>query len=262
MTLQKTEDKELGMLDMVEGGKSSFSKAILPTGLLDENKELHKEVLLSEMTGREEDILSSSRMTASQKTATILENCIQQIGKYDQKHEKFKHYVKSLSLNDRLFLLIEIRIISLGKMFDFKITCPKCLKTSNQTVSLGDFKVQGLTDPYAQEWEGILPSSKKKYKCQIQTGYQEEKHQDLLKSDEDIMSLIIMSRLKELEGKPVSLEDVKKLSLRDRNHLRSQMKKSEGSIDNEVEMNCPHCKHEFKTEIDIGNPSFFFPLEV
>jgi hypothetical protein len=40
------------------------------------------------------------------------------------------------------------------------------------------------------------------------------------------------------------------------------MKKSEGSIDNEVEMGCPHCKHEFKTEIDIGNPSFFFPLEV
>lgn len=253
--------EELGMLDMVDGGKSSFSKVTLPTGLLDEEGKLHTDVLLTEMTGCEEDILSSSRMTAVQKTSAILENCTMQIGSIDKSDNKFKHYLKSLCLNDRLFLLIQIRIVSLGKMFDFKITCPLCTKSSNQTVNLDDFKVDGLTDPTKQEWSGILPRSKKKYKCHVQTGYEEEKQEKLKYNDEDLLSLIIMSRLKELDGKEVTLAEVKKLSAMDRKHIRAEMKKAEGSIDNEVEMTCPHCKHEFKSEIDIGSANFFFPSE-
>lgn len=257
--MEKKNDNEIGMLDLCEGGKSSYSKVQLPTGLLDSNNVLHRDALLGEMTGREEDILSSPKMSAVQKTAQILENCIQSIGEYDKKHDKFKHYVKSLCLNDRLFLLIQIRVISLGKLFDFKITCPHCFKASNQTVSLDDFKVEGLKDPMSQTWTGILPKSKKSYKCRIQDGYEEEKQEKNSKNENDILSLLIMSRLKELDGKPCSLEDVKKLSMLDRNHLRNQMKKSEGSIDNEIEIECPHCNKEFKTEIDIGSPSFFFP---
>jgi hypothetical protein len=220
---------------------------------------LHKEALLQEMTGREEDILSSPKMSAVQKTGQILENCVQSLGTYDHKSEKFKHYVKSLCLNDRLFLLIQIRIISLGKLFDFKITCPHCNKPSNQTVSLEDFKVEGLKDPMMQTWSGVLPKSKKTYKCRIQDGYEEEKQEKNSKNENDILSLLIMSRLKELDGKPCTLDTVKKLPMMDRNYLRNEMKKSEGSIDNEVEIACPHCKEEFKTEIDIGSPSFFFP---
>ena len=123
--MEQKKNDEIGMLDLVEEGKSSFSKVQLPTGLLDDQGVLHKEALLQEMTGREEDILSSPKMSAVQKTGQILENCVQSLGTYDHKSEKFKHYVKSLCLNDRLFLLIQIRIISLGKLFDFKMVYKK-----------------------------------------------------------------------------------------------------------------------------------------
>lgn len=256
--MEKKND-EINMLDMVDGGKSAFAEVTLPTGLLNEDGFLLTSALLTEMTGREEDILSSSRMTAVQKTSAIIENCVEKIGTIDSKDPKFKHYLKTLCLSDRLFLLVQIRIISLGKMFDFKITCPSCGKGSNQAVSLDDFKVSGLLNPAKQAWEGILPRSKKKYKCHVQTGYEEEKQEKMNRNDGDILSLLIMSRLKELDGKSITLDDVKKLPLLDRNHLRAEMKKNEGTIDNEIEVGCPHCQHEFKTEIDIGAPSFFFP---
>ena len=252
-----TETPELGMLDQTEAARSSFSQVTLPTGLLDEEGKLHNSVLLNEMTGEEEDILASNRMTAVQKTSLILENCVQAIGPFGKENEKLKHYIKSLSLNDRLFLLIQIRVISLGESFNFKIACPSCAKSSNQTVTLNDFKVVGLADPYRQTWSGELPRSKKKYECKIQNGYDEDNQKNI--NEDDILSSIIMTRLKKLDDKNVTMSAVKKLPVADRNHLRAEMKDAEGSIDNKLEINCPHCKFEFESEIDIGNASFFFP---
>lgn len=252
---------EMTAEDNVDPATSSYSSATLPTGLVDDEGKLHTQVVLREMTGEEEDILASRRMPVTQKLQTILERCVLSIGDIQQANPNWGRYMKSLVSGDRLFLLIQTRIASLGSDLSFDIECPNeaCKHKSSQTVSLHDFKVQGMTDPKARQWEGVLPKSKKKYKLRVLTANEEERVSKL-SAMEDSGSQVLLSRLAELDGsKNVTLEQVKSLPMMDRQYLRADITKHEGVIDNKVEITCPKCGTDFSTEIDIGNAHFFFP---
>ena len=56
-----------------------------------------------------------------------------------------------------------------------------------------------------------------------------------------------------------ALSTLKGLRLSERNEIRELFKENEGTIDTEVDYECQHCGHEFKSELDVGQPSFFFP---
>lgn len=253
--------KDLEMMDLVEEGQSSLSMVVLPTGYLDEKGELHKTVILNEMTGVEEDILASKRMSVTHKISKIIENCVAQVGPYKREDGDWSQKISSLVTHDRLFLLIRIRILSLGNTLNFTFTCPSCKKTSPQMVALEDFKISGLPDPMLRKWGGVLPRSKKVFECKVQTGAEDEK-QALLASEDDTFSQIFLMRLSLLGKGAPRLADIKSLSAFDRQFLRSQLKKNEGEIDNNVEIACPHCKEEVQYSIDIGTPDFFFPSEM
>lgn len=242
---------------------SSKSSCELPTGYLDEDGGLHKTAFLKEITGEEEDILTSKKMPVHLRFQKILENCVTQIGPFKQTDKNWTKIIKSLVSTDRTFLVIEIRKVSLGSGFAFKVKCPEedCGVIASQTVSLSDFKFMGMKDPTQRVWKGTLPKSKLSYTARVQTGVEEEKVSRLgPEQQKDLMSLAMMARIIELGGKqPVTLDMLKRLGLQDRQHLRDDFKAHEGDIDDDVEVPCPSCGVEFKTSIEIGHPSFFFP---
>jgi hypothetical protein len=254
---------QLEMLDMVEEGQSGVCVVELPTGFLDIDGNLHKTVHLKEMTGVEEDILASKRINVTHKISKIIENCVTQIGPYKQGEAGWAQKISELVTTDRLFILIRIRILSLGSILNFKFECPNedCKKISPQSVFLEDFKISGLRDPMIRKWSGVLPRSKKTFECKVQTGGDDEKQSSLLNS-EDSFSQVFLMRLSKLNGVEPKLEDIKSLSTYDRQFLRAQLKNNEGEIDNTVEISCPHCETEVKHEMDIGTPDFFFPSEM
>jgi hypothetical protein len=254
--------EQLDMMDLVEPGQSSVSIVQMPTGFLDDAGELHTEAHLKELTGSEEDILASKRMTVSQKISKIICNCVTQIGPYKQDDEKWAEKIGSLVTTDRLFLLIRIRMISLGDSLSFRFECPQedCKKVSTQTVCLQDFKISGLADPKLRKWSGVLPRTKKTFELKAQTGSDDDKASSM--KGEDTFSQIFMVRLISLDGKKPTIKDIKELPLIDRQFLRNQLKRNEGEIDSSVEIECPHCKFETKHDMDIGTPDFFFPSEM
>ena len=254
--IEEPQKLEMGMSDNTDPGSSSVTGFELPTGYLDDEGVLHKSIVITEMTCVEEDILTAKRMNHIQKIGKILENCIQSIGTVQKGDPSWLKAVRSLTASDRMASLIAIRVLSLGDSFSFKVKCPHCEKESNQTASLSEFKISGLPNPYERAWKGILPRSKKGYECKILTGLDEDKN---AVDAPDPMTQLILSRLISLAGKKPSIEDVKKLSSMDRNHLRLEVRSKEGEIDNEIEIECPHCQEEFKSELSIGNASFFFP---
>ena len=258
-----SEEKQVfKMEDSVGEVRPTLGSATLPTGLLDDNGELHTEAVFREMGGHEEDLLPS-RMPTGKKMNQLIENCLVRIGGIDNKHESWGRYVRSLVSADRLFLLVRIRMLSLGKLLRFRTTCPDCGKTFTPAVDLEDFIVKGMENPKERIWAGEFPRSKLSYKAKVTTGWDEEKMEGKKIPEKDSFSYVLLSRLVEIDGKKPTMEMVKSLSLIDRRHLRSDLASREGEIDNKVEMLCPNpdCGAEFDSEIEIGSADFFFPSE-
>jgi hypothetical protein len=131
-------------------------------------------------------------------------------------------------------------------------------------VDLNEFKVVGLLDPEKRSYSGVLPRSQKPYVCKVFTGADEGKLAKIAqKNKDDLMSLALASRLLSLDGKPapISVNELKMLTVLDRQHLRNEFKKHEGEIDRKMECTCRHCDTEFEETIDLDSANFFFPSE-
>jgi len=249
--------------EQVDPAKSSIESYILPTGLLDDSGVLHKEVIVRELTGNEEDILSSRKFSIFKRFQEVLEKCTISIGSVSQKDPNWSKYIYSLPVSDRVYLMLKIRQVSLGDNYAFKVGCPSCEKVSSHTVSLDSFKIDGMKNPEKRFWESSMPKSGKKYKAKIQTGVEEEKMSKFTAENIDFASLILLARLTEIDGKsPVTLQMVKELSMADRLAIRKDLGEHEGEIDRSIEIQCPHCGHEFSSDINIGSADFFFPSEM
>lgn len=245
-----------------DGAKSSVDALLLPTGYLDELGKLHREVELRELSGEEEDILVSRKMAVHMRLAKLLENCVQSIGPYTQDDPRWKNVIKDLVATDRLFLILQLRILSLGPIFSAKMKCSACEAFSNQSVDLNDFKIHGLKDPMQRVWEGQLPKSGFKYVAKSQTGWEEAKLAQYSADNKDMMSLAMLGRIVEMNGKSnVSVADLKKLSWADRQALRSDFGSREGDIEKSMEYECQSCGQDNKEDVDIASPNFFFPSE-
>ena len=259
--MSENKEQVFGMDDNISPVRASIGSATLPTGLIDDNGELHTEVVFREISGYEEDILVS-KMPVTKKINSIIENCIQKIGTIDKNDESWNRYLKSLIGTDRLFMLIRIRMLSLGNTLRFRTACPSCGKNLTPVVNLEDFKVTGMKNPKERVWTGAFPRCGLSYKCKILTGWDEEKSEKKSKEGVDSLSNLILSHLLEVDGKKPTMHTIKTLSIMDRRHLRKEIGDTVGSIDNNIEMECNHCGHEFDSELEIGTPDFFFPSEI
>lgn len=257
--------KQPAMIQMMpplqDGAKSSVDQWILPTGYLDEAGRLHREVHLRELTGEEEDILTSRNMPIHVRLGKILENCVVSIGEYDGNNPRWRSIIKDLVSTDRLFLILKLRILSLGPIYSAKMVCRKCEAVSAQSVDLNDFKISGLKDPMTRVWSGTLPSGMT-YVAKSQTGWEDAKLAKFSDESKDMMSLSMLGRLVELNGNTkIELKDLKKLGWPDRHSLRKDFSSREGDVDNSIEYECSQCGHQNKEPVDIGSTNFFFPSE-
>lgn len=248
-----------------ETPRSSTAVVNLPSGYLDDAGTVHDTASIREMTGVEEDLLTASKTPIWQRMQKILENCVTQIGTIDKVSSgagAWSKIVKSLPVSDRLFLIVELRKVSLGKLFSFKAQCTNsdCRHVASYEVDLDTFKINGLADRTKRAWEGTLPRSGYKYLAKTQTGEDEERLDKVAKDTKDLTSLILLGRLIELNGQnPVTLDQVKKLSMVDREHLRKDFRDREGSVEDKVDVTCSACGTDFQAEVEIGTPGFFFP---
>jgi len=244
-----------------DGAKSSVDVIELPTGYLDDEGVLHKDVEIKEMTGEEEDILASAKTPMYSRMNRLLENCVVSIGKYSKKDARWKNIIRSLSASDRIYLILQLRILSLGPVFASKCRCPECDHLTLQNVDLNHFKVDGLRNPLRKTWEIELPSSKKKVTMKALNGWSEEAIHKQAES-KDRLSIAMLGRIVEFDGKqPVKINVLKTLGWKDRSAIREAFKEEEGDMDTSIEYSCGECGAEVNHDVDIGTPNFFFPSE-
>lgn len=248
---------------MFSDAKSPIDVRTLPTGWYDRSADtVINEVELTEITGVEEDMLASRRLTPYQRMNNLMINCVNRVGSHTDK-AKIRTIVSELVSNDRYFLVYKIRELSLGKLYKFSFPCPACRDDQLRVVDLSEVTFPSLKDPKVRAFTVELPRSKKQVTWVVQNGMTEEKAQASTKRDADnLFSVALFQRVETIDGKPVTLKDIKSLGARDRAYLRGQFEEIEGAPDDEIEVECPNCNTDFTVEADIARKEFFFPTVI
>jgi hypothetical protein len=220
---------------------------------------LTTEVKVREITGVEEDLLAARNVPSGKKVTQLITNCLERLGTVTDKAE-LAQAVRGLPIGDRVFLMMSIRRVTLGDDFPFEAKCEACDKKSLFTVNLAELGMKPMPDPKKRVHEVTLPSGKTA-RWHVMTGKEEEslaKFQNL-----DQLSLSILVRVDLLNGNPTDLDSIKALNMKDRNYLRDEcFGEVEGGIETEMELGCPVCGEEFKTELDVSQTGFFFPSRI
>jgi hypothetical protein len=258
MSDKKVSFSETVNQNQIETPKSTHAVFELPCGFIDNNGVLHTEVHLREMTGREEDLLASPKIPVQKKLGALIANCLVSIGTITDRAQ-FPSIVSSLPVGDRVFLLVALRRTSLGDAFPVEEVCPACEVKGSYILDLSTLETKKLDDPLKRVYDDVLPSGRK-VRHRLGTGMDEERASKV--NEEDRPSAMLLARVELLDGKMPTLADIKGLSFKDRQALRSMLESHDGGVDTALDMQCPACGHEFKRDMDLGQPGFFFPGRV
>lgn len=242
----------------LETPKSTVGVYELPCGYIDPHGALHVEVQLREMTGREEDLLASSKMSPQKKINALLASCTERIGNITDKAQ-IASTIMQLTQGDRVFLLIALRRTTLGDELPMEEECPSCKAKSNHIADLGTLDIKKLPDPMRRVFDLTLPSGKQ-VRFRLANGNDEERVAKV--PDEEKPSMMLLTRLEVFNGKPPTMQDVKSLGWKDRQALRAAFEDNDGGVDSSMEVSCPACGHTFKRDLDLGARGFFFPDRV
>ena len=238
--------------------KSSQEIFTLPCGYIDEEKSLHTELKVREITGHEEDMLANRKMAANQKINALIAQCTERVGTVSD-NGKLSQVVLDMTVGDRLFAIFAIRRVTVGNEYTFEARCNHCQHTGRFTVDLSELEIKEMPDRAKRSFETTLPSSGQLVKFHPMIGREEMKLQQIDKKGTHSLSLAIIVRLDSLDGKAPTLGAVKSLNMKDRQFLRSKFDEVEGGVETEIELDCSSCYREFKQELDVGQASFFFP---
>jgi len=249
-----------------------------------------KKVVLTELTGEEEDILLSgikllrrqekkpnsglSPTSFGERMSRILSRCTEQIGamrrpdggtRFDSPNFFFQQWADAHT-NDRAFALIRLRQLSLGDEVQCDRRCPHCEKVVERVeYNLADLEV--TSNPLPSDSQSIFsftstcPSGKVVVWRPL-VDSDEKRIQEIHdgQHSDDLVTSTLQLRLISIDGDEPKFEALRRMSARDRSFLRYEINTREGGIDTSIEgIVCPHCGGEFSTLIDTNDPAFFFP---
>jgi len=246
-----------------DDAKTTQGEFELPGSYIDDEGGIFSVVKLKEMTGKEEDILAARTIPFVRRVNTVLRNCIESLSNGTKEITDKKELliaVQKMTIGDRLFLIIALRRVSLGDMFSMEIICPDCKKQGHYSVDLKDLDVKKMEKKDLREYEVKMPCGKVA-KMKIMLG-EDESRISKIRNENDFLTLSLLARVIEIDGKQPSLTTIKDLSIRDRNYLRAKMDEVEGGIETIVDVTCSSCGTDFKTDLDVGDRNFFFPSEI
>ena len=239
----------------MEDAKSSVGEIDLFTGV-QEADVVHKHIVFRELSGIEEDVLASKKMSVSSKITRVLANCVQAFGTI-QDRDTVNKMVRKMTIADRIFYLIQLRILSIGRDIQFVDKCPACGNEDKKDFDLNQVIMKDAPVATSLLKEVVLPSGKK-VRLKVANGESEEKIEKAT-TDDNAATIGLFVRIDAIDDQPPSLVHVKQMSFKDRNALRKEIDALEGELDDTYKTSCPACGHEYEGDIPINGVDFFFP---
>ena len=231
----------------------------------DSDEPVTGEVNLRPMTGQEESILSTARfMRQGRGIEMIFRNCLMEP---NLNPEKF------LSV-DRTFLLIYLRGISYGNVYEVTIKCPECGHQFDYEIDL-NLPIDYCPDDFSEtNLSGKLPKTGMTFTYRLMTGqdetdvsaYRERKTRFANSTDDTFLyraSILIGSIGKDgvvVDNRHGIHALLERLPVSDVNYIRNQINNPPFGVNTEVTVPCTACGAEFPVELPY-EANFFFPRE-
>lgn len=241
-------------------------RVILPIGV-EYDGVRYREVVIDEMTGIDEENLASPRLknNGAKAITILLRRCIQEIvGVVDAKTNKMslisEDVIRNMYAADRDFLVMCIKGLSDGLDVKGDIECPECGGNNFMELDFDNLDVYEWDEAEDTTVEIVLPrgfynqktgTSHNKVTWRLPTGRTQEKLATCKKNE--IATYMLASGIVKVEGLEYtpSVNDVRMLSLKDRNAFAEAILECSVGVDTKLEFDCNHCGADFEKEIDI-----------
>lgn len=255
------------MIQPREASLADFLTVILPGGYVDNDGVVHREVELTPLTGREEELLAGERShEVASLVTTVLQRCIHRIGTISPVSQDM---IRSLLIADRQYLLLKLRELTLGDTIQASVFCPwsDCGKKIMVSFLTDDIPVMESVrkEPiYKMELSAeatFVADSGETYReiCfRLPNGSDQEMLSSIVVQDEQRAQSLLLQRCIHTIG---SLHDpdentISRLSSLARSEIEQQMEGVAPRLELTMESTCPECGREYAVPFDVQN--FFF----
>lgn len=223
-------------------------------------------VEIKSMTAKEEDILMSRAYNKMGTTITeLIRSCL-----IDKTFDP-----ADLLIGDRQALIVAIRVTGYGQDYKCDVNCGACDKRGTDTFDLSTLEVENIkvdpVTPGVNEFEVILPISKKRVIIKFMTGRDEEELSTTVERRRKIFGdqaeNTITSRLAHQIISIDGVTDKNKINMfainmpaRDSKFLRDFVSKNEPGLKMRVPYRCSHCGETSEVALPLG-ANFFWPQD-
>ena len=177
---------------------------------------------------------------------------------------------------DRMFLLLKIRIYSLGEDYRFEFVCPHCNQNSEIHVNLAEQNVKYFPDDWKEPIEVELPILKKTINLRMLRAYDEDEVEDWVRKlkaknprlekegDPSYIPLLAKAIYSTPEipadsGFSAKVNFVQSLKSRDSLAITRKLKEMDFGVDMTTDISCPACSMDSSGVSIPLTPEFFRP---
>lgn len=239
----------------------------LPGGYVDCAGSVHREVGITPLTGREEELLAlQQRREVASLVTTVLQRCVQRIGTVSPVTEDV---IRNLVVADRQYLLLKLRELTLGDFVRATICCPwpdcgtKIMVSFTindipvtESIHKGSIHKMELSPEAAFETERGEPYREVTFR--LPNGGDQELISPLLVQNEaQALSLLLQRCLHSIGPlQHPNQEVIDRLSPMARMEIEQQMEAVAPKVELTMESKCPECGRDYAVPFDIQH--FFF----
>ena len=241
-------------------------RVTLPIGVTVDGKR-YREVVIDEMTGVDEENLASKKVrnNGAKAITLLLRRCIQEIpGVMERKKNPMalcdEAIIRNMYVADRDYLMLCIRAISGKAETLLEYNCQACNAPQAEVVRVDNLDVYEWDDSdpevYIELPRGFLDPTDNQYKNKLVWRFIDGKAQENISAapENQMGSAMIVSGLRSVEGMDhlPSTEDVRRLSLRDREAIADAIVSCNVGADPNIECVCNACGDVQKVEINLA----------
>lgn len=176
---------------------------------------------------------------------------------------------KELTTSDRFFVLMWLRIVSVGEIYNVDLTCPSCNARFTEDINLNNFEIRELKEDFREPFEVELPESNDVVTLRLMRGEDESAIQRYVdrsnpKNELGDSSFIyrLCRQLSTVNGKELGerdkIEYIENLLIKDAQILEDSLTDNDSGMVPKIEADCPRCDYHIETTLPLG-PTFFRP---
>lgn len=239
------------------------SKYLLPAGYIDESGQLHREVELSALTGREEELLvTMARQGGAAQVSAVLSSCVKRIGNISPVS---RDLVRQLLVADRQYLMLKLRELTFGERIQATVSCPwpNCDTRVDIDFNVSDIPIKAMdhvSAVYQYDFAvGLTTESKTLSICfRLPNGGDQEALSSQLENNEAAaLSHLLWRCIQRIDSSEnPDIEQIRVFSSSLRANIEKKMQELSPDVELTMEAECPECRRSFTIPFDLQD--YFF----